>query len=221
MNKLIKQACIAAALALLATPLTTTAQERQVAPPERKPQAGLLLPAVQKAQDQGQEQEPNEEERVMPHYHGPIGGQAQQGIEPDEIDAAARDRAATAPAPRGRVDKATPMRGPAAGGRALTTQQMMAKLQPSAHRASSHRRILPMAATQGNEAGSGPTSVQQPRPSEPPKYEIEECGTATNPAICCHHEAGDGSSCNLFIMLCEHHGGTGKGDGESAICSDW
>lgn len=224
MNRLIKQGCIAAALALLAAPLATTAQERAVAPPERKPQQGLLLPAVQKAQEPVQEQAPAEEEGVMPHYHPPGGRHGMRGIEPDEIDARHNlqlGQDARGKPPSSGLDKASPMRAPAAAGSGLSTQQMMANLEPSAHRASSHRRILPIEIMKGSEAGSGPTSVAQPKPAEPPKYEIEDCGTATNPAICCHHEAGDGSSCNLFIMLCEHHGGTGKGDGESAMCTDW
>lgn len=224
MNRLIKHGCVAAALALLAAPLAAGAQERQVAPPERKPQQGLLLPAVQKAQEQAPEQAPAEEEGVMPHYDPPIGPHEARGIEPDEIDARRSQRQGQGPVtpPRHRVDKATPGRAPAAGGSAMSTQQMMTKLDASAHRASSHRRILPITtAKNASEAGNAATSVAQARPGETPKYEIEDCGTATNPAICCHHEAGDGSSCNLFIMLCEHHGGTGKGDGESAICSDW
>jgi hypothetical protein len=223
MNRLIRQGCVAAALALLAAPLVTTAQERQVAPPPPKPQAGLLLPAVQKAQDQPQEQAPApaEEEGVMPHYHGPTGGQPQQGIEPDEIDAAARNRAATAPAPttRGRIDKASPMlmKSSSSG---LSTQEMMAKLQPSAYRPSSHRRITPITIGKQEGGSTGPTSVQA-KPAEPPKYEIADCGTQASPMICCHHEAGDGSSCNLFKILCENAGGTAQGDGESAACSDW
>ena len=219
MNRLMKHGCIAAALALLAAPLATSAQERQVAPPERKPQERtLLLPAVQKAQDQEQEQAPAEEEGVTPHFNfGKEQGRAKPGIEPDEIDA--RNRASAAPAPRGRIDKASPGRGPGAGSSGLSTRQMMAKLEADARKSSSHRRILPITAKNQEEASNAPTSVQHPFP--PPKYEIKDCGTDTNPAICCHHEAGDGSSCNLFIMLCEHHGGTGKGDGESAMCTDW
>lgn len=224
MNRLIKHGCVAAALVLLAAPLAATAQEREVAPPENKPpERGLLLPAIQKAQDQGQEQAPPEEEGVMPHYHPPRGLPETRGIEPDEIDAAARNRGRTVPAPsRGGIDKASPKLQENVSGAKLNTRQMMTKLEASSHRASSHRRILPITtAKNASEAGNAATSVAQARPGETPKYEIEDCGTATNPAICCHHEAGDGSSCNLFIMLCEHHGGTGKGDGESAICSDW
>lgn len=67
---------------------------------------------------------------------------------------------------------------------------------------------------------SQPTNVQS-QPTEPPKYEIADCGTASSPMICCHHEAGDGSSCNLFKILCANAGGTAQGDGESAACSDW
>lgn len=224
MNRLIKQGCIAAALALLAAPLATTAQERQVAPPEPKPQQGLLLPAVQKAQDQGQEQAPADEEGVMPHYYGPRGDTPQRGIEPDEIDARHNlqlGQDARGKPPASGLDKASPMRAPAAGGSGLTTQQMIAKLEADARKASSHRRTLPITVQKADESGAAQTSVQHPFPTKPPRYEIEDCGTATNPAICCHHEAGDGSSCNLFIMLCEHHGGTGKGDGESAMCTDW
>jgi hypothetical protein len=223
MKRHIKQSCLIAALALLAAPLAASAQERQVAPQENKPQAGLLLPAVQKAQEQAPEGAPAEEEGVMPHYHPPGRPPGMRGIEPDEIDARQNMQPGqdAAPAPRGRIDKASPKLMKSAGASGLSTQEMMANLEPSAHRASSHRRILPIQTQKSSAAGAAPTSVQQPRPNEPPKYEIEDCGTATNPAICCHHEAGDGSSCNLFIMLCEHHGGTGKGDGESAICSDW
>jgi hypothetical protein len=39
--------------------------------------------------------------------------------------------------------------------------------------------------------------------------------------ICCHHEAGDGSTCNLFKILCSNAGGTAQGNGSEAACSDW
>lgn len=119
----------------------------------------------------------------------------QKGIEPDEIDSKVA----------GRQRAALPMR--VGAGRA-SVQQMMLRLKPR----------HPVAVPQGG--GMSPTSVQT-KPAEPPKYEIAECGTAASPMICCHHEAGDGSSCNLFKILCENAGGTAQGDGESAACSDW
>lgn len=226
MNRLIKHSCIVAALALLAAPLTTIAQERKVAAPEKKPEAGLLLPAVQKAQEPGQAQEqPRPDgEGVMPHYNeGPPRHDPQRGIEPDEIDAKAR---ASSPAPRPttrELDKASPllMKSSGGGGGAgkVSVREMMVKLQPSARPASSHRRIEPIT-VQKDGGGAAPTSVQA-RPAEPPKYEIADCGTPSSPMICCHHEKGDGSSCNLFKILCGNAGGTAQGDGESAACSDW
>jgi len=220
-RKLIGGSLVAAALVLLTAPLAATAQERQVAQPEKKPQAGLLLPAVQKAQDQGQESA--EEEGVMPHYNdGPPRHDAQRGIEPDEIDARSRQRA---PAPRPttrQLDKSSPLLMKSSGGGGagkVSVQQMMVKLQPPAQAASSHRRIEPVTIRKDG-AGAGPTSVQA-KPAEPPKYEIADCGTPSSPMICCHHEKGDGSSCNLFKILCGNAGGTAQGDGESAACSDW
>ncbi|NGX16304.1 hypothetical protein [Wenzhouxiangella sp. XN24] len=198
-----------AVLVMLAAPLTTMADERAVAPPEKKPEPiGLLLPAVQKAQPEtsGEEAKP-----------APRGIQAtpQRGIEPDEIDAPARARAGSA-APSGKViDKSSPLLMKSAGGGGgagkVSVQQMMAKLKP--------RQAMSVAPRPGSGAGAA-TSVQA-RPTAPPRYEIADCGTPSSPMICCHHEAGDGSSCNLFKILCGNAGGTAQGDGESAACSDW
>ena len=154
-------------------------------------QAGLLLPAVQKVQ-------PAANAPTAPAAAaGNVQAIPQKGIEPDEIDL--KTRAADRPGA-----------GPRPGSRArMPVQQMMLKLKPS------QPTLVPT-----GPRGGMPGNVQA-RPAEPPKYEIADCGTAASPMICCHHEAGDGSSCNLFKILCENAGGTAQGDGESAACSDW
>lgn len=157
-------------------------------------EGALLLPAVQHAQPQ---------EGAPAAAAGSRGFQPapQAGIEPDEIDAASR---AT-----DRRRAGTPARPP--GARRASVQQMMFKLGPR------QAMLIP---AQQRGGMSQPTNVQA-KPAEPPKYEIADCGTASSPMICCHHEAGDGSSCNLFKILCENAGGTAQGGGESAACSDW
>jgi hypothetical protein len=126
----------------------------------------------------------------------------------------ARATGARSPQP---LDKASPSATgqPPAGGQRLSTQQMMAKLKHA-----SHRRVLPIRLKNSSAESAAPASVQT-KPAEPPKYEVADCGTAASPMICCHHGAGDGSSCNLFKILCKNAGGTAAGDGESAACSDW
>jgi hypothetical protein len=119
-----------------------------------------------------------------------------RGIEPDEIDARAR--------PTGSGGRA----GNAGAGKA-SVQEMMVKLKP--------RQPVRVPA---NPAAGGPTGIQAPS-AGPPKYKVAECGTASSPMVCCHHTAGDGSSCELFKILCTNYGGKAQGDGESAACSDW
>lgn len=209
MRKLIAPLWVPAALVLLAAPVASMASERNVAPPEKKPEErSLLLPAVQKAQPEA----PAEPAKPAPRQ---MQAKPQRGIEPDEIDAPARARA-SAPRPAAReLDKSSPllMQNAAGGGGAgkASVQQMMLKLKP--------RQPVPTT-PRPSAAGNAATSVQA-RPAEPPKYEIADCGTPSSPMICCHHEAGDGSSCNLFKILCGNAGGTAQGDGESAACSDW
>jgi hypothetical protein len=107
-----------------------------------------------------------------------------------------------------------PQRQPAFPARSrLSTRQMMLKLKPRAVRMGQSAAPKPAVPTAG-------TSLQA-KPQEPPKYEIADCGTDASPMICCHHEAGDGSSCNLFKILCKNAGGTAQGDGSEAACSDW
>jgi len=109
------------------------------------------------------------------------------------------------------MDKASPkLQEMNAGGRSMSTQQMMLKLRP--------RTSVPMS---GGASGAASTANKVAAPSDPQGYEIAECGTAQSPMICCHHEAGDGSTCNMFQMLCENAGGTAQGDGTDATCSDW
>lgn len=149
------------------------------------------------ARDVASGQEPGQAGLLVPAVQKVRAAPApQKGIEPDEIDA--RSRAAD-------QSRASP-----AGSR-LSTQQMMLKLKP---------RSAGLVAVGPGGSASGPTSVQA-KPAEPPKYEIADCGTSVSPMICCHHEEGDGSSCNLFKILCGNAGGTAQGDGESAACSDW
>lgn len=51
----------------------------------------------------------------------------------------------------------------------------------------------------------------------PQAYETADCSTETKTITCCTNN-GEGGSCNLFILLCEENGGTGKGDAGDAIC---
>ncbi|HRP34342.1 MAG TPA: hypothetical protein PLI48_00535 [Gammaproteobacteria bacterium] len=205
MNRLQRTFWLAPILLLLAAHQAGHAAERAVSAPEKPPEEkSLLLPAVQKAQapEAESDAETKPARAVTP---GP-----QKGIEPDEIDARNRARAPAAPDRAGATTRPAPAAAPRASGQKLSVQQMMVKLKP--------RQPMAVAATTG---GSTAGQNVQAKPAEPPKYEIADCGTATSPMICCHHEAGDGSSCNLFKILCGNAGGTAQGDGESAACSDW
>jgi len=51
----------------------------------------------------------------------------------------------------------------------------------------------------------------------PQAYETADCSTENKTITCCTNN-GEGGSCNLFILLCEEQGGTGKGDAGDAIC---
>ncbi len=140
---------------------------------------------------------------------GSVQPAPQRGIEPDEINVVPPPRSGNAqPSARGVERSSAPA---ARGAQRASVQDMMVKLrapQPAA------------APPRAGARSSGPASVQA-KPPEPPKYEIADCGTAASPMICCHHEKGDGSSCNLFKILCKNAGGTAEGDGESAACSNW
>ena len=127
----------------------------------------------------------------------------QKGVEPDEIDSKTRVR---------RLDKASPnLQQLSGGGSNLSVQQMMLKLRPRSGQ-------LVATGTSGNTSPAN--KVAAPKPSS--KYEIEDCGTASSPMICCHYGEGDtGSTCNMFQMLCTNAGGTAQGDGTDATCSDW
>jgi len=211
-------------VAALALPLTAAAQSasqsapaRQssssapardvAAPQDQEETTGLLLPAVQNVR------RPAGSEPAAPTAApGSVAPAPQKGVEPDEIDVATSVASPRAAQVR-ELDKSSPKLAEraAAGGGSMSVQQMMLKLKP---------RQGMMVATKPGGATSTANSVQA-KPQEPPKYEIADCGTAVSPMICCHHEAGDGSSCNLFKILCENAGGTAQGDGESAACSDW
>ena len=189
---------------------------KRVKEKEDDEEAALLLPAVQKVRESA----------------------AKPGIEPDEIDAPKAQRGiehedigVRANKPGGgmtgqsrrrgaavtedlsvtkELDKASPkLMQSNAGGRQYTVQQMMAKLQP--------RGAMRMAAQPANSSPADKVAAPPPDLA----YEIADCGTPSSPMICCHHEAGDGSTCNMFKMLCENAGGTAQGDGTDATCSDW
>ncbi len=51
--------------------------------------------------------------------------------------------------------------------------------------------------------------------SGPQRYDIADCG---NGLVCCSY-TGEGSTCNLFKLLCSAHGGTASGDGSEAVCA--
>ncbi|MCY7312597.1 MAG: hypothetical protein LH491_02965, partial [Pseudoxanthomonas sp.] len=91
-----------------------------------------------------------------------------------------------------------------------------AKADAAAHPApaSPPARARPAATTPAASAGK----VMGPSPSGPQKYETAECGTPEKPITCCTQGVGPAASCNLFILLCNEGGGTGKGDGGDAIC---
>ena len=214
----------------------STTPSRTVDKKDDEAQAGLLLPAVQNvratsgtAENQAAGVEPDEidnkatdqepQERAAGYMkigdikgesteaHSPGGGATGQSRRRGV--ATTEDMSSAAPARE--LDKATPKLMEAnAGGRRASTQQMMVKLKP--------RTSTLVASGQGGNPTPG-DKVAQPGQSQ--AYEIAECGTATNPMICCHHEAGDGSTCNMFQMLCENAGGTAQGDATDATCSDW
>jgi hypothetical protein len=55
-----------------------------------------------------------------------------------------------------------------------------------------------------------------------PKYEITDCtGSDGVDKVCCSWMAGDGgSSCHVFIALCNSHDGwSGSGNGNGAVCA--
>jgi hypothetical protein len=206
MTKLKRQLTLAPLLLLLAAPLAASGAERAVAAPEKAPEeAALLLPAVQKAQEPA----PGTVPAATPARS--VSPAPQKGIEPDEIDARNQSRAPSSPRPQASPAARPAPAAAARPGQKLSVQQMMVRLKP--------RQPMTLAAAPAGSTGT-PGNVQA-KPAEPPKYEIADCGTATSPMICCHHEAGDGSSCNLFKILCGNAGGTAQGDGESAACSDW
>jgi hypothetical protein len=152
----------------------------------------------------------------------------QEGIEPDEIDARATSRDAASGLATGKrqsvqaapqegiepdeIDARATSRDAASGLATGKRQSMLVQLGPA------QAARLPEASQ--TSSGSSAKGIQA-KPAEPPKYEVADCGTNVSPMICCHHESGDGSSCNLFKILCENAGGTAQGDGESAACSNW
>lgn len=143
----------------------------------------------------------------------------QTGVEPDEIDNSVTGNESRTMNKNNEPDHATK----------LSIKQMMLKLSPQRARMLQHESkssarssdVTLKRGVTGTPSGATDGKGFQAPPPEPPKYEIADCGTNQNPMICCHHEAGDGSSCNLFKILCENAGGTAQGNDESAACSDW
>lgn len=84
------------------------------------------------------------------------------------------------------------------------------------------RELKPRAATMpAQPSGSGQKAVAA-RPPAPPKYEVTDCtGSDGVPKACCGWNPGDGgSSCEMFIALCNsHEGWTGQGSAGGATCS--
>jgi len=88
-----------------------------------------------------------------------------------------------------------------------TVQQMMMRLKP--------RMGMAM------PAASGGMNVQS-KPQEPPKYEVTDCtGSNGVPKVCCGYTpGGGGSTCDMFIALCDSMSGTtSTGNSNGATCS--
>jgi len=88
-----------------------------------------------------------------------------------------------------------------------TVQQMLMKLRPRP--------------TMAVPAAAGGMGVQA-KPQEPPKYEVADCtGSDGKPKVCCSFTpGGGGSSCDVFIALCDSMSGTSStGGSNGATCS--
>lgn len=87
-------------------------------------------------------------------------------------------------------------------------------------------------ATQGSRPATrvAPARTAKPMPTpgkfvvakddggKPQRYETADCSSEDKKITCCTKGDGPGASCNLFILLCNETGGSGKGDGGDAIC---
>lgn len=90
-----------------------------------------------------------------------------------------------------------------------SVQRMMRELKPRT------------AAMPAQPSGAGQKAIAA-RPPEPPKYEVTDCTGSDNvPKACCAWSPGDGgSSCEMFIALCNSHDGwSGQGSAGGATCS--
>lgn len=84
------------------------------------------------------------------------------------------------------------------------------------------RQRTPARVAPARAGGTVPTPgkfvVAKDDQGEPQRYEVADCSTPDKNITCCTKGDGPGASCNLFILLCNETGGTGKGDGGDAIC---
>ena len=110
---------------------------------------------------------------------------------------APRETARTAPAPR-------------AVSLNQASQRMLRQLRPE-----QALRLM-----QTRQGGAGPQyKAADPKP---PKYEVADCtGSNGVPKVCCSYTPGDsGSTCDMFILLCDQMSGTSSaGGGSAATCS--
>ncbi len=92
------------------------------------------------------------------------------------------------------------------------TQRMIRQLRPE-------QALRLVRRTQTTAAGNPQYQGTTPKP---PKYEVADCtGSNGVPKACCSYTPGDsGSSCDMFILLCDEMSGTtSSGGSNAATCS--
>jgi hypothetical protein len=97
----------------------------------------------------------------------------------------------------------------------MSLQRMMRELKPT-------RVPAAAAASAAGSAGANTQLSVGAKPPEPPKYEVTDCtGSDGVSKACCAWQPGDGgSTCDLFIALCNSHDGwSGNGNSNGAVCT--